>query len=640
MKNKTADGMNRRTFLATSVVAGATIAISEPLAAQTASKKTFTILHTNDLHSNFIGMAPAADYTPLTLNDDSTRGGFARLATKIRERRAATEGLGPVLVLDAGDFTMGTAFAAATRETGGELRLLAMLGFDATTFGNHDFNLGPEGTAAAIGAAVEAGQVPAIVATNTDFSVPAQAVAGLQQLGAQGRIRTYLVIERGGIRFGLFGVLGREAATYSVSAAPVTFTDPVEAARTAVSTLRNTEKVDVVIALSHGGVHRNADGIYTDGADVMLAAEVPGIDVVVGGHSHTVLTSPIMANGRTPVVQVGHNGRYLGELTVTIDGGVLAVDACQAHPIDDTILGDAAVSGLIEGFKARVTELVFAPRGFAIDQPLARIERDLPNTSSDLAASTILANLCTDAFRKATGAQIALTANGLMRNGLSRGKAGVQTVYDVFAVAPLGAGVLDTTPGSTLVTGYLTGKEIKNALEFCLSGSPARPGDYFPRASGLRFTYDPARPQFDMVTEVALGDLDRGYAAIDITDADSQIYGITSPLFFALMLIAIPKFTDGRLTLVAKDKQGKPLQSRVAAVAVPLRETPDLLPQAGTSIDVVEMVGSSAQGNPVEIKEWQAIMEHLQALPAAVAGELPIVPTDVRANEPRFIRVS
>jgi 5'-nucleotidase len=637
MKNKTAYGMNRRTFLATSVVAGATLAMCEPPAAQTADKKTFTILHTNDLHSNFIGMAPAADYTPLTLNADSTRGGFARLATKIRERRAATEGLGPVLVLDAGDFGTGTAFAAATRETGGELRLLAMLGCDATTFGNHDFNFGPEGTAASISAAVEAGQVPAILAT---ISAPAPTLAALQQLGAQGRIRNYLVIERGGIRFGIFGVLGREAATYAVSAAPVTFTDPIESARTAVSTLRDTEKVDVVIALSHGGVHSNVDGAYTDGPDVMLAAEAPGIDVVVGGHSHTVLTSPIMANGRTPVVQVGHNGRYLGELTVTIDRGVLAVDACQAHPIDATIHGDAAVSGVVEEFKARTTKLVFAPRGFAIDQPLVRIKEDLPNTSSDLAASTILANLCTDAFRKATGAQIAMTANGLMRNGLSRGNKGVQTVYDVFAVAPLGRGVLDATPGNTLVTGYLTGKEIKNVLEFCLSGSPARPGDYFPRASGLRFVYDPARPQFDMVTEVALGDLDRGYSAIDITGADNQIYGITSPLFFALIVIAIPKLTDGRLTLVAKDKQGKPLQSRVAAVAVPLRETPDLLPEAATSIDVVDMVGSSAQSHPVEIKEWQAIMDFLQAMPAAGAGELPIVPTDARANEPRFIRVS
>jgi 5'-nucleotidase / UDP-sugar diphosphatase len=641
MKNKTADGMNRRSFLATSVAAGAFIAMSEPLAAQTAGKKTFTILHTNDLHSNFIGMAPAADYTPLTLNDDSTRGGFARLATRIRERRAATEGLGPVLVLDAGDFTTGTAFAAATREMGGELRLLAMLGFDATTFGNHDFNFGPEGTAASIVAAVEAGQVPPILATNSDFSAPAQAVAGLQQLTRQGRIRNYLVIERGGIRFGLFGVLGREAAIYSVSAAPVTFTDPIDAARATVAMLRDTEKVDVVIALSHGGVRRNPDGTYTDGADVTLAAEVPGIDVVVGGHSHTVLTSPIMAKGRTPVVQAGHNGRYLGELTVTINGGTLAVDACQVHPIDDTILGDTAISEVIEGFKKRVTEVVFAPRGFAINQPLVRIEKDLTNASSDLAASTILANLCTDAYRKATGARIALTANGLMRNGLSRGNTGVQSVYDVFAVAPLGTGVLDTTPGNTLVTGYLTGKEIKNVLEFCLSGSPARPGDYFPRTSGLRFTYDPARPKFDMVTEVALGDLDRGYSAIDITGGDDQIYGVTCPLFFALMVIAIPKFTGGKLALVSKNKHGQPLQSRIEAIAVPAPVTPDLpLPQTGTSIDVAEVVGSSAGGTPVEIKEWQAIMDYLQALPAAVAGELPIVPTDARANEPRFIRVS
>jgi 5'-nucleotidase/UDP-sugar diphosphatase len=408
-----------------------------------------------------------------------------------------------------------------------------------------------------------------------------------------------------------------------------------------VEMLRNTEKVDVVIALSHGGVRRNPDGTFTDGADVLLAAEVPGIDVVVGGHSHTVLTSPIMAKGRTPVVQAGHNGRYLGELTVTIDGDVLTVDAYQVHPIDDTIQGDAAVSEVVEGFTKRVTEVVFAPRGFAINQPLVRIEKDLTNASSDLAASTILANLCTDAFRKATGARIALTANGLMRNGLSRGNTGVQTVYDVFAVAPLGTGVIDTTPGNTLVTGYLTGKEIRNVLEFCLSGSPARPGDYFPRASGLRFTYDPTRPQFDQVTEITLGDLDRGYMAIDITGADTQIYGVTCPLFFALIVIAIPEFTGGKLALVAKNRHGQPLQSRVEAIAVPAPVTPDLpLPETGTSIDVAEMVELSAGGAPVEIKEWQAIMEHLQGLPAAAAGELPIVPTDERANEPRFIRVS
>jgi len=111
------------------------------------------------------------------------------------------------------------------------------------------------------------------------------------------------------------------------------------------------------------------------------------------------------------------------------------------------------------------------------------VPQDLPNTFSDIPASTILANLCTDAFRHATGADIGFTANGMMRAGLIRGKAGVQTVYDVFAVAPLGAGVVDPTAGSTLVTGYFTGQELKQLLEFFLgttrpilaSISPGRP---------------------------------------------------------------------------------------------------------------------------------------------------------------------
>ena len=121
-------------------------------------RTTFTILHTNDIHSNLIGMAPSSDYTPETLNDDATRGGFARLAALITERKTAREAQGPVLILDAGDYSMGTAFGAAIRETGAELQLMALLGYDATTFGNHDYDLGPEGMAAAIGVAARAGR--------------------------------------------------------------------------------------------------------------------------------------------------------------------------------------------------------------------------------------------------------------------------------------------------------------------------------------------------------------------------------------------------------------------------------------------------------------------------------------------------
>ena len=282
---------SRRKFLAKSAAAGATLVLPAGRAAAAGKKKTFIILHTNDLHSNLIGMAPALDYTPFMLNDDATRGGFARLATLIAKRKAARKDLGPVLMLDAGDYSMGTAFAAATRETGCELQLLSRMGCDVTTFGNHDFDLGPEGTAQAITVAAKARRVPAVVASNTDFTGNDPSLAGLQRLAKDAVVRRYFVIERGGMRFGIFGLLGKEAQFYTGGAGAVKFADPFETAREMVKLLRETEKVDVVIALSHGGVEKGKDGRFTDGEDVRVPMAVPGIDVVIGAHSHTELRS-------------------------------------------------------------------------------------------------------------------------------------------------------------------------------------------------------------------------------------------------------------------------------------------------------------------------------------------------------------
>jgi 5'-nucleotidase len=181
-------------------------------------KKTFTILHTNDMHSAFIGMGPASDYTPFTLNDDKTRGGYARLAGLIAQRQEARRNAGPVLVLDAGDYSMGTAFGAASRETGGELQLMSRMGYDATTFGNHDFDLGPDGLGKSIGVASKAGRVPAILASNSKIAGTDATLADLQRLAKDGVIRRHLVIERGGIRFGIFGLLGKEAQFYTTGA--------------------------------------------------------------------------------------------------------------------------------------------------------------------------------------------------------------------------------------------------------------------------------------------------------------------------------------------------------------------------------------------------------------------------------------
>jgi 5'-nucleotidase / UDP-sugar diphosphatase len=599
-------------------------------------KKTFTILHTNDMHSSFIGMGPAADYTPFTLNDDATRGGFARLAGLIGQRREARTAQGAVLVLDAGDYSMGTPFGAATREIGGELQLMGRMGYDATTFGNHEFDLGPEGLGKSISVAAKAGRVPAVLAANANMAENDTALADLQRLSKEGVIRPYLVIERGGIRLGIFGVLGKEAIIYTSSGA-VTFTDAIESAKKMVKILRGKEKVDLVIALSHGGVEKGADGRYSDGDDVRLPKAVPGIDIVIGGHSHTELHEAIIVNGRTPVVQTGKESNNLGELVLFLDGDKLSVESYRLYPIDDTVAGDRAIADRIEQLKKAVTGAVFASRGYSIDQPLAITPQDLPNTFTDIAAGTLLANLCTDAFRSATKADIGFTANGMMRASLTRGKSGVQTVYDVFAVAPLGAGVVDSTAGSALVTGWFTGLDLKNILEFLLMDNPAHPGEYFPRASGMRFLYDLSRPKFDVVTAVELGDLDSGYKAIDIGGKDERLYSLTCPLMVGSILVAIPRFTKGKLPLVARNKSGRPLTSRVEALDDPRSSTAQLIPPPGTT-DKESVATVSEKDTIREIKEWQAIMDHLRRLPVKNRGELPVIPVDERAAEVRAIK--
>ena len=638
MKHET---LSRREFIAVSAATGAAILLTGTgsLAAakeKNTVKKTFTILHTNDMHSSLIGMGPSADYTPFTLNDDTTRGGYSRLAGLIAKRKEARKAQGPVLVLDAGDYSMGTPFGAASRETGCELQLMSRMGYEATTFGNHEFDLGPDGLGKSIGVAAKAGRIPAVLAANTSFTKQETTLTDLQRLAGDKVIRRHLVIERGGIRFGIFGVLGKEAIFYTNGGA-VTFSDALEAAKEMVTVLRETEKVDLVICLSHGGVEKGKDGSITDGDDLRVAKAVPGIDIVIGGHSHTELQEAIIVNGRTPVVQTGKEGANLGELVITLEGDKLTVESYRLHPIDDTIAGDRAIADEIEKFKKTVTRAVFASRGYSIDQPLAVVPQDLPNTFTDIAAGTLLANLCTDAFRNATKADIGFTANGLMRAGLTRGKSGVQTVYDVFAVAPLGYGVVDTTAGSALVTGYFTGQELKNLLEFFLVDNPAHPGEYFPRSSGMRYRYDLSRPKFDVVTGIELGDLDGGYRAIDITGKDEKLYSLTCPLMLGVIVVAIPKYTKGKLPLVPKNKEGQPLTSRVEALDDPRSSTAHLLSPPGTT-DKSSVATMAGAGAVREIKEWQAIMDHLRRLPVEGKGELPTIPVDERAAEVRAIK--
>jgi 5'-nucleotidase len=197
--------------------------------------------------------------------------------------------------------------------------------------------------------------------------------------------------------------------------------------------------------------------------------------------------------------------------------------------------------------------------------------------------------------------------------------------------------VVDATAGSALVTGYFTGQELKNILEFFLVDNPAHPGEMFPRASGMRCRYDLSRPKYDVVTAIELGDLDRGYRAIDTSGKDTRLYSLTCPLYVGVILVAIPKYTKGMLPLAAKKKDGQPLTSKVEALEAPRENSGYLLAPPG-KVDHSSVATAAGSGAPREIKEWQAIMDHLRRLPVKKKGELPVIPVDERAAEVRAIK--
>jgi len=629
--------LNRRIFLITSLIAAPTAMFSfnalEALAA-TPGKRVFSILHTNDMHSNVVGVGPLRDYTPLSLNNDQTRGGYARMGALIAQRKAELEQLGPVLVLDAGDFSMGTAVAAACRELGAELQLMGRMGYDATTFGNHEFDLGPDGLGQAIKQAQAAGSIPVVLATNSDVSAASDRLKELQTLVEAGAIKPYTVIERGGLRFGLVGLIGKDASKYALDPGEVVFSDPIETARTFVAKLRQEEQVDVVIALSHGGVLQGPDGQFTSGEDLTLLTAVPDLDVVIGGHTHSELTEPLKVGGR-PVVQTGKYGENLGELVLSLENGQIQVESYRLIAVDDQILGDRALQAQVDSFLHRSGTAAFASRGYETTQPLVVISEDWPMDYADIEASTPLANVVSDALRLATGSQVAFTANGLIRAGLIKGyNGGVQTVYDVFAIAPLGSGIIDPTAGSALVKGYFTAAELKNILEFFLVDDPHHPGEFFPRVSGLRFYYDPSRPRFDQVTAIELGNLDAGYRRLDW--ADPTLYSVATSLFGGKIIVAIPQLTKGALPLQAKKADGTPLMNRLDALVDPRESTSPYVLPTHSDLDVSV---AAVDGANREIKEWQAIMDYFVSLPDKTPGGISKLTKNARTQEVRAIKV-
>ena len=165
--------------------------------------------------------------------------------------------------------------------------------------------------------------------------------------------------------------------------------------------------------------------------------------------------------------------------------------------------------------------------------------------------------------------------------------------------------------------------------------NPAHPGEYFPRTSGMRFSYNTSRPKFDVVTSIELGDYDHGYKMIDITGSDQQLYSLTCPVYLGMIMVSIPKYTKGILKLIPKNAKGEPLRSKVEALDLPKDNVAEILAPRGI---IMDQEAVNLKNNSVtEIKEWQAIMDYMHKLPAKKGAKLPVIPVDKRASEVRSL---
>ena len=258
--------------------------------------KSLSLLHTSDTHSRIEPL------DKLAADPDAGKGGTARRAAFIRQFRAEHPA---TLVLDCGDYSQGTPYYNFYH---GELevKMIKHIGYDAIAIGNHEFDFGMEN----LSQLVRLAGCPTVCANYEVSGTP-----------LEGLVKPYTIIKRDGLRIGVFGLGPKlEGLVQTDTCEGVAFKDPIATAQKTVETLRGKEKCDIVVCLSHLGYQLlNPE----DADDEKLVAQTQGIDVILGGHSHTNMDTPAFyrnAVGKeVPVFHVGRNGAYVGVWKLTLE---------------------------------------------------------------------------------------------------------------------------------------------------------------------------------------------------------------------------------------------------------------------------------------------------------------------------------
>lgn len=579
------------------------------------------------MHSHLLGLPSNLEYSPLKTGDDATVGGWARIASVIQTEKAKRTN--PSLVLDAGDFLMGSFFHMIAREEAVELRLMKEMGYDVITLGNHEFDLMPKGLARIIASARQKGGLPEIVFSSAIFHPENPEDDSLEEIFKKGWVKPYAVKEIQGIRVGFFGIMGKDAAEVSPFARPVKFRNPIDTAREMLKILKEKEQVDLVICLSHSGLREKK----SRSEDEQLAKEVPGIDVIVSGHTHTKLVRPLMVKD-TVIVQAYAHGRNVGVLDLAYENGKATLKEYVLIDIDDRIPGDEKIQKKIESYISLIDQTILKDFQLSFYKVVAKTGFDLKL----LPEESNLGNLIADSIRwainrtdydrndPATKVVVAIESNGAIRDDLLKGKTGDIAVCDLFRVVSLGFSRGDESMGYPVVACYLYGHEIKKALEVVTSIYPQKGNKFFLQVSGVKFKYNPNRMIFDRVTDIALGSEEEGYVPLDYSESNKTLYRVATNLYNAAFLNFVGRFTYGILNIVPKDRKGHPMVSEK-----PKGNPFDLLLPLRVDTDK-EKAGIQ------ELKQWVVLMDYVRSFPDKDGDGIPDIPDKYRGKLGRIVK--
>ncbi len=524
---------------------------TEVFAVQSDDKMTdaseVSVIFTHDMHSHMDG-------DKIEKNGEVVEiGGFARLKTAIANVKAEYP---YSFVLDAGDFAMGTPYQTVFASEASEIKMMKSLGIEATTFGNHEFDYRAQGLTSMLKAAQGEG-VP-IAAANIDWEATLadetlhdDAAALKSACDAYG-VEDYIMIEHGGVRAAVFGLMGKNAVDYAPESG-LLFKDANEAAAEVVEKIKAEEKADIIICISHCGTIENETDVMEETEDYLLAEEVPDIDLIISGHTHTVLDEAVQV-GDTYIVSCGSYNANAGHAVLKPkDDGRYELASYELIALDENIQPDAGVDAELEKYRKMVDKQYFESYGYSADQIIAYNDIDFPSTEEFgiVQGEEPLGNLIADSYlysleQIGETADIAIVPHGVIRGSFVKGEV---TVSDAFNVSSLGYGK-DGICGYPLVKAYLTGKELKAIAEVDASVS-----NFMSVArlycSGLEYSWNPNRLILNRAVDVGYNG---GSGAEPIED--DRMYSVVADLYSCQMLGTVKGMSYGLLKIEPKDENG------------------------------------------------------------------------------------